>query len=67
MERWDAGDIGCGQLAVELRLRIDRLRLRYYGLAPAPVKEQITRVLVDVMDYWMRHRYKMHRTYTREL
>jgi len=37
--------------------------LRYYGLAPAPVKERIRRVLVDVMDYWMRHRYKMHRTY----
>lgn len=24
-ERWDAGEIGCGQLVVELRLRMERL------------------------------------------
>lgn len=24
-ERWDAGDIGCGQLAVELKRRVSRL------------------------------------------
>jgi tRNA 2-thiouridine synthesizing protein A len=26
VERWDAGDIGCGQLVVELRLRVGQLR-----------------------------------------
>jgi tRNA 2-thiouridine synthesizing protein A len=26
LERWDAGDIGCGKLVFELRSRMDRLK-----------------------------------------
>ena len=37
--------------------------LRYYRLVPASVQATIRQILVDEMDYWMRHRYKMHRTY----
>jgi hypothetical protein len=37
--------------------------LRYYRIAPDADKEKILRVLTDEMDYWIRHRYRMHHHY----
>ena len=37
--------------------------LRYYRIAPPEVRARIRRILVDEMEYWMRHRYAMHRDY----
>jgi len=37
--------------------------LRYYRIAEPSERERIRRILVDEMEYWMRHRYAMHRDY----
>ena len=37
--------------------------LRYYRIAEPSERKRICRILVDEMDYWMRHRYAMHRDY----
>ena len=28
-ETWDAGDLGCGELVLELRMRLDRMKPRH--------------------------------------
>ncbi|MBT6150223.1 MAG: hypothetical protein HN712_20785 [Gemmatimonadetes bacterium] len=37
--------------------------LRYYRIAPPDHQDRIRRILADEMDYWIRHRYAMHRDY----
>ena len=37
--------------------------LRYWRIAPPDHQQRIRRILVDEMEYWMRHRYAMHRDY----